>query len=187
VDLIRDEVNVKEIRTTSHVDDVATPVLQVVPAALGPRLGPDTQAVIRAVKAGEWTRDGDTVVAGGFPLQPGEYTLALEVAGGGASALLGGGDGVVVLDTTVTPELQAEGLARDLVRAVQQARRDAGLHVSDRIRLTLELPDALRGQLAPFEGYVAAETLAVEVVHAALVGEPIDLDGTPIRLAVARV
>jgi isoleucyl-tRNA synthetase len=186
-ELIKDEVNVKEIRTTNDVGDVATPVLQVVPAVLGPRLGADTQTVIRAVKTGDWTREGGVVVAGGIPLQDGEYTLALEVADDDASSLLGQGDGVVVLDTAVTPELEAEGLARDLVRAVQQARRDAGLAVSDRIRLTLDVPQELRVRLAPFEGYVAAETLAVDVGYGTVEAEPVDLDGTPVRVAVARV
>jgi isoleucyl-tRNA synthetase len=185
-DLIRDEVNVKELRTTADVAGVATPVLQVVPAVLGPRLGPDTQTVIRAVRAGDWTRDGDTVVAGGIPLQEGEYTLGLEVTGDGASALLGNGDGVVVLDTHMTPELEAEGVARDLVRAVQQARRDAGFAVSDRIVLHLDLPRGLRDRLAPFEPYVADETLAVEVVHGPIEGGRVDLDGTPVGIDVAK-
>ena len=56
--------------------------------------------------------------------------------------------GVVVLDTDVTPELAAEGAARDLIRLVQQARRDAGLHVSDRITLTAAAcPTSVRRQL----------------------------------------
>ena len=54
------------------------------------------------------------------------------------------GGGFVVLDTAVTPELAAEGLARDLVRAVQQARRDADLDVSDRIALTIAGSDAVQ-------------------------------------------
>ncbi len=186
-DLIADEVNVKEVRATDDVAGVATPVLQVVPAVLGPRLGADTQRVIRAVKAGDWTREGDTVIAGGIPLQEGEYTLGLEVGDGSGGALLGGGDGVVVLDTAVTPELEAEGLARDLVRAVQQARRDARLAVSDRIRLTLDLPAELRERLRPFEDYVAGETLAEQVVHGPIDGDRVDLDGVPVGVAVARV
>ena len=113
-------------------------VLQVTPAALGPRLGRDTQAVIRAVREGDWRRDGDTVVAGGIPLQDGEYSLRLVATDEAATVCLADGDGVVVLDLDVTDELEAEGLARDLVRAVQQARRDAGLAVSDRITLTDE-------------------------------------------------
>jgi isoleucyl-tRNA synthetase len=187
VDLIADEVNVKDVRTSDDVAAVATPVLQVVPAVLGPRLGADTQRVIRAVKSGDWTRDGETVVAGGIPLQEGEYTLGLEVDDGSGGALLGRGDGVVVLDTELTPELESEGLARDLVRAVQQARRDAGLAVSDRIRLRLDLPAELRKRLAPFDAYIAGETLAEQVVHEPVKGEQIDLDGVPVGVAVARV
>ncbi|MEQ4548805.1 DUF5915 domain-containing protein, partial [Nocardioides kribbensis] len=63
-------------------------------------------------------------------------------------------------DTAVTPELAAEGLARDLVRAVQQARRDAGLDVSDRIALTLTGGPAVRGAAATHEALIARETLA---------------------------
>ena len=111
--------------------------LQVVPAALGPRLGPETQRVIRAVKAGDWTQDGGVVTAGGVTLLDGEYTLRLVAGDDGRSAALPGNAGLVLLDTDVTPALEAEGRARDLVRTVQQARRDAGLHVSDRIRLTV--------------------------------------------------
>ena len=92
-----------------------------------------------------------------------------------------------MLDTAVTPELEAEGLARDLVRAVQQARRDAELAVSDRIRLTLDVPEEMRHRLAPFESYIAAETLAVDVGYGAVEAQPVDLDGTPVRIAVAKV
>jgi isoleucyl-tRNA synthetase len=78
------------------------------------------------------------------------------------SAALPGNAGVVVLDTEVTPELEAEGQARDLVRAVQQARRDAGLHVSDRIRLTVRTTPDLVAGLNPYRAFVAGEVLATE-------------------------
>jgi isoleucyl-tRNA synthetase len=66
----------------------------------------------------------------------------------------------VVLDTAVTPELAAEGLARDLVRAVQQARRDADLDVSDRIRLTIAGSDAVQSAARTHEALITGETLA---------------------------
>lgn len=163
-DLIADEVNVKSVQLTEDVASLATSVLQVVPAVVGPRLGGQTQQVIKAVKTGDWHRDGDTVVAGGVTLLPGEFTVKLVASGDGASAALEGGDGVVVLDIEVTPELEAEGLSRDLVRLVQQARRDAGFAVSDRIALTLSVPEVVRRQLAPFITTVASETLATSVV-----------------------
>ena len=108
--------------------------------AAGPRLGKDVQQAIKGSKSGDWSvaEDG-TVTAGGLALEEGEYTLETVAGSAGSADAVGvlPTGGFVVLDTEVTPELAAEGLARDLVRAVQQARRDAGLDVSDRIALTV--------------------------------------------------
>ena len=184
--LVADEVNVKSVVLTDDVASVATHELQVVPATLGPRLGGQTQQVIKAVKSGDWTQTGDTVVAGGIELQPGEFQLKLVVAGEGASTSLSGGAGVVVLDIDVTPELEAEGVTRDLVRLVQQARRDAGLDVSDRIVLGLGVPQSVRRQIAANEAFLAAETLAT-TVHFDATGEPTaELDGEPVTITVAK-
>lgn len=174
-DLIADEVNVKSIDLTGDVAAHASAVLQPVPAKLGPRLGSGVQAVIKAIKSGDWTRDGDTVVAGGVALEPGEYTLRMVSTDGAdevASSALPGDDGVVVLDTTLTPDLEAEGAARDLVRAVQQARRDAALAISDRIDLVVAAPPALRSQFDAHRALVASETLAttLDLVEAAPAG-----------------
>ena len=183
--LIADEVNVKRVVLTDDVASVASNDLQVVPAVLGPRLGGRTQEVIKAVKSGNWRRDGDTVVAGDVVLEPGEYQLKLVVAGDAASASLPDGDGVVVLDTEVTPELEAEGTTRDVMRLVQQARRDAGLAVSDRIVLTLGVPQSVRRALQANEAMLAAETLAVEVRYDG--GDPNnELDGEPVFIGVQR-
>jgi isoleucyl-tRNA synthetase len=185
--LVADEVNVKELRLVEDVASVAHAVLQVVPAVAGPRLGPDVQAVIRAVRTGDWRREGDTVVAGGIALQEGEYTLRLVAADEAASGSLPRGDGVVVLDLTVTPELAAEGLARDLVRLVQQARRDAGLDVSDRIALTVGVPEDVRGRLGPHEAFIAGETLATTVAWGQPAdGTPLTLGGAPVSVEVER-
>jgi isoleucyl-tRNA synthetase len=184
--LIADEVNVKSVLLTEDVASVAHEVLQVVPAVAGPRLGPDVQRVIEAVRSGEWSREGEAVTAAGITLLPGEYTRRLVPAAEAASGCLPAGDGVVVLDLTVSPELEAEGLARDLVRLIQQARRDAALAVSDRIRLTIGLPDALRGRLAPLEGFVAAETLATSVAWVEPAPDAaLTLDDQPLSLGVA--
>ena len=74
--------------------------------------------------------------------------------------------GFVVLDTAVTPELQAEGIARDLVRAVQQARKDAGLQVSDRIALSVAGPADVLAAARTHEALLAEETLATSVAYA---------------------
>jgi isoleucyl-tRNA synthetase len=185
LDIVRDEVNVREVVLTTDVDAVASRELQVVPAVVGPRLGAHTQAVIVAVKKGDWTQDGDTIVVAGERLVPGEYSLKLVTKQGTASAPLSGGGGVVLLDIEVTPELEAEGLARDIVRAVQQARRDAQLDVSDRIVLTLGVDEATKAQVATHERLIAGETLAVSVVWDTAVERTIAIEGTLINVSVA--
>jgi isoleucyl-tRNA synthetase len=173
--VLADEVNVKEVRlvgledTDGHQVGV-TQRLTVNARAAGPRLGKKVQDVIRASKAGDWSLTADGVpVCAGIELAEGEFTLETVVAdgtGGEAVAVLPRG-GFVVLDTEVSQELSREGLARDLIRAVQQARRDAGLAVGDRIRLTVAADGEPAAALAAFEPLVAAETLAEQVVTVA--------------------
>ena len=108
--------------------------------AAGPRLGKDVQTAIKGSKSGDWSvADDGAVTAGGLALRrastPSRPWPSARRRTRATGMLPGGG--FVVLDTAVTPELEAEGVARDLVRAVQQARRDAGLDVSDRIALSL--------------------------------------------------
>jgi isoleucyl-tRNA synthetase len=183
--LVADEVNVKDVVLRSDVASVASFDLQVVPAALGPRLGGSTQQVIKAVKTGDWQRTDDGVVAGGIALHEGEYTLRLAVQGDAAATPLSSADGVVLLDTEMTPELEAEGVTRDLIRLVQQARRDAGLEVSDRIDLRLGVPESVRRQVVAFQSLLTDATLALSVSWES--GEPTaELDGEPVHVGVSR-
>ena len=127
--------------------------------AAGPRLGKDVQQAIKGSKSGDWSvADDGTVTAGGLALDEGEYTLETVAGSAGDADAVGvlPTGGFVVLDTEVTPELAAEGLARDLVRAVQQARRDAGLDVSDRIALTVAGSDAVQAAARTHEQLITA-------------------------------
>ncbi|KTR20117.1 DUF5915 domain-containing protein, partial [Curtobacterium citreum] len=103
------------------------------------------------------------VTVGGVDLVEGEYTLDLTVADDSVAVAFLDGGGFVVLDTVTTPELEAEGLARDVVRAVQQARRDADLDVSDRIALTLRVSTEAEAAVRMHEQLIAAETLSTSV------------------------
>jgi isoleucyl-tRNA synthetase len=180
-ELIKDELNVRDLELAGLETLAAgygvTQVLQVNARAAGPRLGKDVQVAIKASKAGDWSvaEDG-TVTSGGIALQEGEYALRTVIAETGfngqqAVAMLPRG-GFVILDTTVTPELAAEGLARDVIRAVQQARRDAGLAVSDRISLRLAGDEVVRAAVEAYADLITSETLSA---HLDL---PEDLDGT---------
>jgi isoleucyl-tRNA synthetase len=168
-------------------------VLTVVPRVLGPRVGGAVQQVIQAVKAGRWSLVEGRPVAADVALEEGEYELRLVARaseGAAVAAALGEAGGVVLLDTEVTPELAAEGLARDVIRVVQQARREAGLDVSDRIALTVDAPDAVIDAVRTHQAFVAAETLATSVEvgaagEGAFTGEA--GDGEPVRVVVDRV
>ncbi len=162
-ELVADEVNVRHVELTDDVEAVAGQVLQVLPAAIGPRLGPHTQDVIKAVRAGDWKLEGERVLAGGHWLEPGEFTLTLVAEDDRPGATLAGGTGVIVLDVELTPELEQEGRARDLIRLVQQARRDADLAVTDRIRVDVKAAPVWIDAIRTHEELVAGETLAVEV------------------------
>jgi isoleucyl-tRNA synthetase len=155
-------VNVKQIEFTNDTSGYSERVLSLVPRALGPRLGGAVQQVIKAVKAGDWSVADGVVTAGGVQLLEGEYELKSVAADADQSASVG--EGVVVLDTAVTPALAAEGLARDVVRVVQQARRDAGLDVSDRITLLVDPPSTdVTNAVETHLDFIAAETLATSV------------------------
>src|ERR1700759_2538191 len=147
--LIAEEVNVKAVELSAEPASLGRFELAVNPRVLGPRIGGQVQQVIRAVKAGSWTQAGDRVEAAGVELEPGEYELKLAAADPDSTSALPANPGLIALDLRVTPELAAEGTARDVVRIVQQARRDAGLAVSDRIRLDIgadgAVADAVRG------------------------------------------
>ncbi|GLY39129.1 isoleucine--tRNA ligase [Amycolatopsis sp. NBRC 101858] len=187
-DILRDEVNVKAVELTTDVAAHGGFEVAVNARAAGPRLGKDVQTVIKAVKAGDWSLQGGKVVAAGIELQEGEFDRRLVAKGGGAAAELPGGSGLVLIDTEVTPELAAEGLVRDLVRVVQQARRDAGLDVADRIALTVDsVPDVVEAART-HEEFLGSETLATSVTHgpvaegfAGTVG-----DGTKVTVSVAK-
>jgi isoleucyl-tRNA synthetase len=162
-ELIRDEVNVKDVVLAADPASLGTFELAVNPRVLGPRIGAKVQEVIRAIKAGNVVRSGDSVTAAGVELEAGEYEVRLAAAHPESTSALPGNAGLVELDTSVTPELAAEGTARDVVRLVQQARRDAGLAVSDRIRLTLGADGAVADAVRTHADFIAGETLAVEV------------------------
>ena len=194
-DLIRAEVNVRELTLTDPVEGEygVDRRLTVLARKAGPRLGPDVQKAIRGSKSGDWSETDGRVVSGGVELEPGEYELDVVIEGAGddpdtATGLLRNGS--VVLDTSLTPELAAEGVVRDLIRVVQQARRDAGLDISDRIRLGVDGGDAVNDAVEAHRDMLAAETLATVVELGAVPATGcVDAevgDGLTVRVTVER-
>jgi isoleucyl-tRNA synthetase len=171
IGILTDELNVRAVDLVEEAPGSGEAYgvaqrLAVNARTLGPRIGREVQAVIKAAKSGDWSVEGEGVVAGGVALLDGEYELVLERSGateGTALGLLPGG-GFVILETATTPELELEGHARDFIRDVQQARRTAGLDVTDRIDLAVEGDEELLAMLAVHGDLVRKETL-VEVLE----------------------
>ncbi|MFZ2176078.1 MAG: isoleucine--tRNA ligase [Rhodococcus sp. (in: high G+C Gram-positive bacteria)] len=187
IGLIADEVNVKKVDLTTDVDAHGRFELVVNARAAGPRLGKDVQTVIKAVKAGDWAESADGVVtAAGIALLPEEYTQRLVAAEPESTAALPDGAGLVVLDSAVTEELEAEGWAKDRIRELQDARRAAGLEVSDRIRVVLEVPAERRDWAQAHRDLISGEILAVDLELADAPSDAVEL-GEGVRAAISKV
>ncbi|ODA91092.1 isoleucine--tRNA ligase [Leifsonia xyli subsp. xyli] len=167
--ILRDELNVKAVCLVEGEHSGVDRALTVKARQLGPRIGKRVQEVIRAAKSGDWSEADGVVTAGGVELEPGEYELAVVISAPTARFE----NGVYIeLDTALTPELEAEGLARDIIRAVQDTRKAAGLGVSDRIALTLAFENGGDARVLGLatEVDIASETLARTVQVAAAAG-----------------
>ncbi|MGV0156942.1 isoleucine--tRNA ligase [Rhodococcus sp. GB-02] len=185
--LIADEVNVKKVDLTDDVDVHGRFEIAVNARAAGPRLGKSVQTVIKAVKAGDWTEKADgVVVAAGIELLPEEYTQKLVAAEPDSTAALPDGAGLVVLDSVVTEELEAEGWAKDRIRQLQDARRAAGLDVSDRIKVVLEVPQDCKEWAERHRELIAGEVLATSFSVGEAGDDAVDL-GDGIRAAITKV
>ncbi len=195
-DLVRDELNVKQLRFVGEADELGRWELKANYRALGPRFGkrmPEAADAVAALDAGEAAavlRGGGTV---GLVVGGDEHALSLDDVQMVLQPLDGyqverAGTHAVALNLELDHELVQEGLAREVVRAVQNARKSAGLNVEDRIALTLSGDDELVLAARSHEGYVAGEVLATSVVYDGEVGgEPADVKGRELRIAVERV
>ena len=195
--LVAEELNVKKVVFAETAEELggwrAKPNFKV----LGPRLGPRVKAVAASLGRDDGTvaaalARGETVpleVEGErIELGPDDVALVQETLEGWGVA----GDGriTVALQLDLTPELRAEGLARELVRVVQDARKAAALEVSDRIELALALDGDLAEALSAHRDWVAAETLATEIVSGRLPDpafeQDFDVDGATVVVGLRR-
>ena len=185
VDLIADELNVKAVELTDDIGAYGRFELAVNAKAAGPRLGKSVQEAIKAVKAGQCAVNADgTLTAGDVVLNADEYTSRLVAADPDYTAALPDGAGLVVLDATLTPELEAEGWAKDRVRELQDLRKSSGLEVSDRIAVTMGVPDGRADWARTHRDLIAGEILATTFEF----GEPVDgvEIGDGVRVAISR-
>ncbi len=169
-DIIKDELNVKEIKNTNHFEGYATLKLSINSAVLGKRLPAQMKQILPASKKGEWKKlDDGSIEICGEKLLPNEYALQLEPKPEykDRAQALSTNDALVILDTNITPELEAEGIARDVVRMIQQARKDANLNVSDKIKLYLGADAKTIDAITVHQTYIMEQTLTSELLKTA--------------------
>jgi isoleucyl-tRNA synthetase len=194
-EIVRDELNVRELRFVSEADELGEVEIKPNYRALGPRFGKQMPMVAAAVAGLDPARVAAT-------LRTGE-TVAIDV-GGSEHALsaddllitmrpLEGyqvereGSHAVALELEIDESLRAEGWAREIVHAVQAARRAADFDISDRIILTLDGDPQLMAAAREHEQYIAGEVLAVEVRYTALGVAPTMIDALELRIEVRKV
>jgi isoleucyl-tRNA synthetase len=198
IPLLAAELNVKAVEFASSADALVS--LEAKPnfRALGQRWGKETPRAAAAVAAlsTETLRAferGEPVIIGvdgtDHQLTPDEVTIHRRASG----PLVVQEDGArfAAIDTTVTPELRGEGIAREMVSRIQRLRKDTGLAVSDRIRLRIAGPDSLRAIAEQHRQWIAGEVLAREMtvtdaLSADSSGIAFDLDGMTAHIALTR-
>ena len=194
-EIVREELNVRELRFVSEADELGEVELRPNYRTLGPRFGkhmPLAAAAIAgldAAHAAATLRDGGHIA---ISINGQDHELTTDDLQVSMKPLEGyqverEGSHAVALELEIDEELQVEGWAREIVRAVQRARQDAGLEVTDRIQLTLDGDGSLVAAARAHETYIAGETLAVQVSYESLDGSaaPVNIDGRELRIAVA--
>jgi isoleucyl-tRNA synthetase len=171
------------------VERTLYPLLPVV----GPRNGKAVGAIMAGARSGDWQLlDDGRVTVGGVTMEPDEFQLTARARPGHEVAEEG--DLLVALDTELTPELEAEGLAREVAHRLQTMRKAAGYEISDRVEVSIGGDQAAVARLEGFREWLAAEVLAVNLRLGAADGsvpepdlaESLEAEGQQLDLAIRR-
>jgi isoleucyl-tRNA synthetase len=193
---VLDELNAKRLEVLGTDSELVERTLYPLLPVIGPRHGAAVGRVMAAARSGDWhLLDDGRAEAGGVVLAADEFRLTARARLG--HELAEEGDVLVAIDTQLTPELEAEGLAREVAHRLQGLRRTAGYKVSDRITVILAGDVRLLERVEPHRAWLAAETLATSLrtvaagdeaaaVAEADASEELTLDGGRLRLAVRR-
>ncbi|MCA9250725.1 MAG: class I tRNA ligase family protein [Phycisphaerales bacterium] len=171
---ILEELNVKNVEARASVDELISRNVEVNKKTAGKKFGKDLPGIIKAIGdmdgqaiSGSLAKSGtvEVSVGGGvFTLDTSDVIVAHDAGDDWSVAV--DGETVILIDRRLSTELIQEGLARDLVRNIQNLRKDSGLNIEDRIALSIVTEDKeLQAAVSAFEQYIKDETLAVELVQ----------------------
>ncbi|MFV9875128.1 MAG: isoleucine--tRNA ligase [Rickettsiales endosymbiont of Dermacentor nuttalli] len=161
IDLIKDETNIKHLKFSENIEGQASFKLQLNFAVLGRRLPNKIKELITASKANKWHKTaGGLLEIAGESLNDEEFNLILAPKDTQNSMALSSNDALVIVNLNITEDLKLEGMARDLIRLIQQSRKEANLNISDRIKLHLSASGELKRAIKQFSDYISEQTLA---------------------------
>ena len=189
---VLEELNVRAIEPIDDEAEMVERSLYPLLPVLGPRHGKAVGAIMAGTRGGEWQANADgTATVAGIVLQPDEFELTARARPGHEVAE--DGDLLVALDTALDPSLEAEGLAREVAHRLQAMRREAGLEISDRIRVAIGCDSATARTLDPHREWLAEELLATDVTTGApgalqdpLATDTLEVGGASLDLSLAR-
>ncbi|WP_264704583.1 isoleucine--tRNA ligase [Wolbachia endosymbiont (group B) of Apotomis betuletana] len=167
-EMVRDEVNVKELEIVSELKEVASLELKLNFPVLGRKVPDKIKKLVQYVKEGKWKQvENEQIFLGdeteSYTMEKGEYELLLK-ANSEYSAVFDNNKGVVILNTELNNELILEGLARDIVRLIQETRKQADFYISDRIRVIIKAEDEkIKEAINTWVEYIKDQTLALSL------------------------
>ncbi|MCF7830602.1 isoleucine--tRNA ligase [Candidatus Gracilibacteria bacterium] len=191
LEIIKEEANVKEVEQLKSVQGLAEQVVRVDAKKVGPRLGKKVQELIIKGKSGDFElqKDGSVKIAG-ETLSSDEFTMGFVCEEG--KEVEATPRTVVLLDTEITTELKTEGMARELIRVIQEQRKSKGFEVSDRISITYQTnSNLIQEAVKDFDTMIAGETLAEEIIYGAetqeIMADEMDLDGEKVVIEISKL
>ncbi len=189
-DVLKDEVNVKQIRLKTDINDVAGRFLYLKTPLIGKRLGAYMKDIMAKSKTNEWQQNSDgTLSIAGQTLFTEEYELRLVIKEGMSGQALPDNTAVVILDTEIDAELEKEGIARDFVRMIQALRKSKDFDISDRIRLAYSSEnDVVKTAISEYADYIKEQVLALEIAENSNLSTPTvdELGGAEVRFDVVK-
>jgi isoleucyl-tRNA synthetase len=165
-DIIADEINVKNVLFENDLEKYANFVLEVDLKKLGAKYGEKLKDIMKGVKTNDWKQNGENIEVGGVVLNIDEYMLKLKSKDENAKNIetLPNNKYLVELDFNITKELELEGIARDVVRNIQQTRKEKDLSLGDRIKLLIKSNNEKTIEAINMNAdYIKEQTLALEL------------------------
>lgn len=185
-DIIRDELNVKDVKFVDDISSVANSFVYLITPKIGARLGSSLKEIIPAVKQGNYKIENGKLLVGEYVLNEDEFENRLTVKSDITGAALPDNTAVVQLNTNITPELILEGLANNILRFIQDSRKAANLDVSDRIRLVFDADPELTAAINAHKDMIMNNALIVDLSAGNATQFSTEIDGHKFAIQITK-